>query len=161
MSWKNQKHFCDQCNHTFNLKCFYQIPLTWWNTYTCTTKALVHKWWRKVQIFWGTIPVSLFIPNYLGTYVGKNWGVLFQLNKGLGKKSHSKQLIFWKVAKSEKVFYFNSKTKKKVPNHSPEHYPHKENMFRGEVITIFYWDFSEIEKLSEIKSPLAQFISNS
>ena len=32
--WKNQIHFCDQFNHTFNLKCFYQIPLTWWKTYT-------------------------------------------------------------------------------------------------------------------------------
>ena len=30
---KNQSHFCNQCNHTFNLKCFYQIPLTWWKTY--------------------------------------------------------------------------------------------------------------------------------
>ena len=25
--------FCDQCNHSFNLNCFYQIPLTWWKTY--------------------------------------------------------------------------------------------------------------------------------
>ena len=33
VSWKNQSHFCDQCKHGFNLKCFYQIPLTWWKTY--------------------------------------------------------------------------------------------------------------------------------
>ena len=26
-------HFRDQCSHTFNLKCFYQIPLMWWKTY--------------------------------------------------------------------------------------------------------------------------------
>ena len=25
--------FFDQCNHSFNLKCFFQIPLTWWKTY--------------------------------------------------------------------------------------------------------------------------------
>ena len=30
---KNQIHFCDQCNHTINLKCFYQIRLTWWKIY--------------------------------------------------------------------------------------------------------------------------------
>ena len=30
---KNQGHFCNQCNHAFNLKCFYQIPLTWWKPY--------------------------------------------------------------------------------------------------------------------------------
>ena len=30
VSWKNECHFCDQCSHGFNLKCFYQIPLTWW-----------------------------------------------------------------------------------------------------------------------------------
>ena len=33
VSEKNQCHFCDQFNHGFNLKCFYQIPLTWWKTY--------------------------------------------------------------------------------------------------------------------------------
>ena len=31
---KNHCHFCDQCNHGFNLKCFYLIPLTWWKTYS-------------------------------------------------------------------------------------------------------------------------------
>ena len=36
VSWKNQSNFCDQCNHSFNLKCFYQIPLTW--TYSVTKK---------------------------------------------------------------------------------------------------------------------------
>ena len=30
---KNQGHFCNQCNNVFNLKCFYQILLTWWKTY--------------------------------------------------------------------------------------------------------------------------------
>ena len=38
-SWKNHCHFCDQCNHGFNLKCFYQIPLTWWKTYNCNCKS--------------------------------------------------------------------------------------------------------------------------
>ena len=33
VSWKNQYLFFDQCNDSFNLKCFYQIPLTWWKTY--------------------------------------------------------------------------------------------------------------------------------
>ena len=33
---KNQGHFCNQCNYAFNLKCFYQIPLTWWKIYTRT-----------------------------------------------------------------------------------------------------------------------------
>ena len=31
---KNQGNFCKQFNHAFNLKCFYQIPLTWWKTYS-------------------------------------------------------------------------------------------------------------------------------
>ena len=30
---KKQCHFCDQCNHSINLKCFHQIPFTWWKTY--------------------------------------------------------------------------------------------------------------------------------
>ena len=30
---KIQIHLCNQCDHIFNLKCFYQIPLTWWKTY--------------------------------------------------------------------------------------------------------------------------------
>ena len=42
MSWKNQYHFCDQCNHSFNLKCFYEIPLTWWKTYRLPTVYSVH-----------------------------------------------------------------------------------------------------------------------
>jgi hypothetical protein len=29
---KNQGHFCNQCNHAFNLKWFYPIPLPWWKT---------------------------------------------------------------------------------------------------------------------------------
>jgi hypothetical protein len=33
ISWKNQIHFFNQCNCTFNLKCFHQIPLTRWKTY--------------------------------------------------------------------------------------------------------------------------------
>ena len=45
---KNQIHFCDQYNHTFNLKCFYRIPLTWWKTYwrfwICNTKLVLCKW---------------------------------------------------------------------------------------------------------------------
>ena len=38
---KNQIHFCDQCNHTFNLKCFYQISLTWWKTYGWSSNKLL------------------------------------------------------------------------------------------------------------------------
>ena len=30
---KKSYNFCDQCYHSLDLKCFYQIPLTWWKTY--------------------------------------------------------------------------------------------------------------------------------
>ena len=45
---KNQYHFCDQCNHSFNLKCFYQIPLTCWKTYTA---ELYQKDFGDVTVF--------------------------------------------------------------------------------------------------------------
>ena len=47
---KNQYHFCDQRNHSFNLKCFYQILLTWWKTYIGeTTQQANHAFWITSQ----------------------------------------------------------------------------------------------------------------
>ena len=42
-------YFCDQCNHTFNLKCFYQIPLTWWKNYVWEKQPALRTWCNKVK----------------------------------------------------------------------------------------------------------------
>ena len=44
VSWKNQYPFCDQGNYGFNVKCFYQIPLTWWKTYRWVHKLCRNPW---------------------------------------------------------------------------------------------------------------------
>ena len=42
-------HFCNQCNHNFNLKCFYQIPLTWWKTYSTVYAVFKIPLQKRVQ----------------------------------------------------------------------------------------------------------------
>ena len=48
---------------------------------------------------------------------------------------------------------------KKVPNHHPECYPPKEKMLRIVIWNLFFWDLSQIKKLSEIKPPLVDSFS--
>ena len=45
--------FFDQYNHSFNLKCFYQIPLTWWKTYPCG-----HLWRNSITEIRGNFHIS-------------------------------------------------------------------------------------------------------
>ena len=66
VSYKNQIHFGDQCNHTFNPKCFYQIPLTWWNAYI-VVRIDIHKFnILMYKVFYLTENVSKYICNKKG-----------------------------------------------------------------------------------------------
>ena len=55
--------FFDQCNHSFNLKCFYQIPLTWWKTYQGAKSDQLENGHRsrlmQIQIFANTSVMSV------------------------------------------------------------------------------------------------------
>ena len=51
---KNQCHICDQCNYDFNLKGFYQIPLTWWKTYFTAEQWMTNL--TKMKI-WHLLPL--------------------------------------------------------------------------------------------------------
>ena len=51
-------------------------------------------------------------------------------------------------------FSFLLQSLKMVPNHSPEHYPPKKEVAQGCDLTLFFGDWSQIEKNSEIKPPL-------
>ena len=43
---------------------------------------------------------------------------------------------------------------KKVPNHSPQHYPPREKLLKAVIWHLFFGDWSKNEKVSDIKPPL-------
>ena len=52
---------------------------------------------------------------------------------------------------SERISLWPKSPKKKVPNHSPEHYPPKEKMLRRVIWQLFFGDLNQSEKILDIK----------
>ena len=71
---KNQIYFCNQCNHASDLKCFYQIPLTWWKTYGRTFKQWLwlNDWAVRVGENIGSSP-TLFSRRLTLITENSNW----------------------------------------------------------------------------------------
>ena len=97
--------------------------------------------------------------NCTNTYIIAESSVKYPGQEMLGKiwcctyKSKSIVSMYLKVASSQKIFYFGSNLPKQCAKNDPELYPPKKRC-SGQGLAHFLEDWSQHEKLSEVKPPL-------